>query len=278
MWTRLNSRASIIILKPCGGGATSWAIGAAELDLAGRQAARAELVLQPADAIAVGRAVRKQAGHEVETRAPCCRAARLGTGGHQRDIGDSVAAKPFEAGELDAIAGRPRHSRCRPMSLPPCRSVAQVAPVQARPSWRIRSGRYRSRSAGGAKSTEDISDGTSQRGRAVQGDVRLGQEVAHGEGQQEGLGGRPVIEADDTVLLDLPVRGFIAGIAEDAIPQSPSRSRLRGLGGAKRSDRRRPRRPPSPPRTRTPPGVALPRFASAGAIRARRRCRLASSR
>jgi hypothetical protein len=57
-----------------------------------------------------------------------------------------------------------------------------------------------------------------------------------------------MIEADDAVFVDLPVRGFIAGIAEDAIPQlavavagfEDRRGEAVGIGGGRVNLRRCP--------------------------------------
>ena len=94
---------SIICLKPLGDVAHEIGGGAVQDDLARGHGARAELVLQPHDPVAVAAAVLEppRQGEQAEALRAGRRAARPGQ--QDRDIGVGMAAEPFLAMELPAL-------------------------------------------------------------------------------------------------------------------------------------------------------------------------------
>src|SRR5690606_34097659 len=82
-------------------GAQRVAERAVELDLAGGHAAGAELLLQAADAVPVGRTVLEHPRHQVQAEAGRAVGCALGPG-EQHDGGAvDVRAEPLLAGDLD---------------------------------------------------------------------------------------------------------------------------------------------------------------------------------
>ena len=201
----------------------------------------AELVLQPAEAQRICRAVFQGQRHEIEAEASRSRARTLGPRGRQREAAIGIAGEPFEAGQAMVIALPPRHRRrgadiAAAMLLGGPGAAGEGRTIPPRQQRQIALPHRRR-----AVAREDIGDGPGHGDGAMQRDIRLGEQIAHGEGQQEGGGRLAIVEPDDTAAIGLARDRLPAGVLADAIGQAAigriglqDRARMAvGIGGGR---------------------------------------------
>ena len=133
---------SIMRLSPRGVGAGTVAVlraqrvadRAVELDLGGRHALGAELVLEPADREVVASTVFEVSGHEVEAEPGRSFGRTLGTGEQRDRFAVDVRAEPLLTVDLHTAVAEVRAVQCTvlPRSEPPSRSVRNIEPSMPR--------------------------------------------------------------------------------------------------------------------------------------------------
>ena len=197
-------------------------VGILQLDLPGREPARAELLLQPPDPVAVGRPVGAARRHQVEAQASAAAGRPLRPGQGERQPAVDVAGEPLEPAEHDAFVGAPRNGLGGadvaaalllgdPGAAGGCRAVHAHEGRQMLIPHRLR-----------REAVEHMGDRAGERHRTVDRDVGLREQVAHRERQREGAGLGPVVEADDAALVDLAVDRGIERIVADDRARAPA--------------------------------------------------------
>ena len=190
-------------------------VGVIQLDLPGRESTGAELVLEPSDPVAVGCAVTVLGRHQIKTEpSPAVRGA-LRPGEGEREPAIDVAGKPLEPAEHDSVVGTPRHGRSRAdiaaaLLLGDPGAAGRRLAVHTDECGQVGIPHRLRREA-----IEHVGDGACERHRAMDRDVGLCKQVAHGEGQRVGAPLGAVVEPDDAPLVDLAVNRRVERIVAD---------------------------------------------------------------
>ena len=194
--------------------------GAVQLDLTRRQAAGPQLVLQPADPQRVGAAVGQPVGDKVAAEALVALRRTNRPRRRQRDAATGIAGEPLQAVQAPAIAvgaslGGSRADVRPAMQLGRPGAAAQCVAIRAR-----QLGQVGIPHGGGRDPVEHIGDGAGHRHRTVRRDVRLGQQVTHGERKQmRRLAGEG--QADRAAAIGLRMANLVERIEHHSAQRRP---------------------------------------------------------
>ena len=183
--------------------------GVGEVDLARRHAAGAELVLETADPHRVGAAVLEPSRHQIEAEPGRAVRGAQRARGRQGEAAIDVADEPFQAVQphaaaFDAGHGRGRADIAAAMVLGRPGAAGQRFAVAADELMQVLVAHRRR-----GVPVQHVGHGRGHGHRAMQGDVRLREQVAHRIGDGERGGVASIVEPDHPA----PV-----GLARDRLP------------------------------------------------------------